>query len=96
MNDKKSKLSKPKTDIGSGGSGHISQAHNYGSIWEHLLYGVGIVVVAVGPLLLPGLTIKGWVTGFFGGVVVIYIILCLLGAWKSLKGYGRVQGRARR
>jgi len=62
-----------------------SQLYEPGSVWEHLLYGVGTLVVVVGPLLVPGLSFNDWILGFFGCVMVIYILVCLLGVWKSFE-----------
>ncbi|GMR08895.1 MAG: hypothetical protein BMS9Abin26_1904 [Gammaproteobacteria bacterium] len=56
-----------------------------GSIGESLAYGAGLLAVVVGPVLIPGVTIKGWIVGLFGSVMVFFFIVCLLGAWKSIK-----------
>jgi len=62
-----------------------SQSYKTGSVWEHLLYGVGTLTVVVGPLLVPGLTFRDWILGFFGSVVVVYILACLLGVWRGFE-----------
>lgn len=80
-----------KTEVESGITKRASHMYEPASIWEHLLYGVGGIVVMGGPLLIPGLTIKDWAVGFFGGVIGIYIIICLLGVWKNIKIDGRSQ-----
>jgi hypothetical protein len=61
-----------------------SQEYDSGSLWEHLLYGAGGVAVMLLPLLFPGISNRTWILGFFGSVMVFYIIVCLLGIWKGL------------
>ena len=67
----------------------VSELPEYdpGSIWEHLLFGLGGVIFIIPPLLFPEVSNKTWVLGLFGTVIVFYIIICLLGIWKNLKRY---------
>ena len=91
-----SKDKSDKTEIRSSESRRVLQAYEPGSIWENLLYGVGTAIVMMGPLLIPGLTLKDWLLEFFGGVMVIFFVVCLLGAWQSLNRVGRSQRRTGR
>lgn len=85
-----------KTEIRSGESRRVLHTYEPGSIWENALYGVGTVIVMVGPLLIPGLSLKDWLLEFFGGVIVIFFVICLLGMWQSLRNAGRSQRRTGR
>ena len=69
----------------------VQQDYDPGSFLEHLLYAIGTITVLTGPLLIPGLTFKLWTMGFFGAVIGFYILVCLLGIWKSLRGYRHIK-----
>ena len=61
----------------------VQEEYEAGSVWEGLLYVLIMIVVLGGPLLVPGVTIKGWAIGLFGSVIFIYIVICLVGIWKG-------------
>lgn len=90
MENKKDKF---QTEAENDESKHSPKVYEGDSILDHILYGVGTLIVVVGPLLIPGISSKVLIAGFFGGVIVIYIAICLLGAWKSIMGNGRSQRR---
>ena len=89
MEDGKNKPCNPVTEAHKRNSRRLSQTYTPGSIREHLLYGVGATLVIVGPALIPGLTVKAWIAGFFGTAMSIYVLICLVGAWKSIRRHGR-------
>ncbi len=58
----------------------------YGApMWEHLAYGAGTALVAVGPAL-AGMEMITWMAVFMGINAVVLVALCLAGAWYTLQG----------
>lgn len=64
-----------------------SNSYKPAPISSNLLYGIVTMIVMVGPLLIPGVTIMHWMMGFFGFTIIFYIIVCLAGIWQNLFGY---------
>ena len=55
-----------------------------GDFWEGLLYVIIMIVVLGGALMVPGVTIKGWIIGLFGSVIFFNIVICVMGIWKNI------------
>ena len=55
------------------------------SLWPNFWYGVGMLVVVVSPLLIPGISTRGLVIGYMATTVVIYTLVCVLAIVKSLR-----------
>lgn len=54
------------------------------SIWSNFAYFFsGLCIMGI-PFLFPGVSTKTWVIILFGGTIAFYILVCLLGIWKSL------------
>jgi len=69
--------------------GNFANAHfNLSKYWGNLLYGIGTLIVIMGPVLI-GMEIMTWVTTFVGIDLGVLIICCLLGVWKSLTSSAR-------
>ena len=84
----KSKLRNAKEGTASGRSKPSTQAYAPGSIWEHLMYGAGTIIFLLGPALIPGLDARYWILAFFAAVMTFFAVVCLLGAWKGIRGHG--------
>jgi hypothetical protein len=57
------------------------------SIWSNLKYGIITIILLVGPLFIPGVTILHWIMVFFGFTIIFSVIVCILGIWQNLVGY---------
>ena len=60
-----------------------------GSLWSHLKYGLGTLVVIVIPPLIPGATGTGLIMGYMGALVAVLGMVCVLGMVRSLQPPGR-------
>ncbi len=70
------------------------EPHSWGStLGEHLAYGMGTLLFAIGPVL-AGMDMVAWMAIYMGINAAILIGICLFGTWYSLTG-GRARGRRR-
>ncbi len=59
-----------------------------GTLAEHLAYGIGTLLLAVGPVL-AGMDMVAWMAVYMGLNALILIAICLVGAWFSSIGRTR-------
>ena len=71
------------------------RGYEHGLHWENLAYGIGTLAIIAGPPLIPGVEFKGWGVTLIGLVLALYFAVCVVGAWRSLRG-PRVKGVAGR
>ncbi len=89
-------LSAQNDKISSPQRGKNRQQSNYdpGPLWEHLAYGCGAALVAVGPVW-AGMDAMTWMAVYMGINAGTLIFCFLLGAWKDLRGPTQASRRIR-
>ena len=55
------------------------------SIWSHVWYGTGALIVVSIPPLIPGITVRMLVLGYAGVAVTVYGIVCVWGIIRCLR-----------
>jgi len=56
-----------------------------GTLWSHLLYGLGALAILVIPPMVPGVTGHGLIMGYMGMLVVLCGIICVWGIVRGLR-----------
>ncbi len=79
------KSSKPDTTPPSQANSTDNSRFHLSPLWERLIYGGGTLLITAGPVL-AGVNMVTWMAVFMGINAAVLVVLCLLGAWKSLSG----------
>ncbi len=62
-------------------------------LWEHLAYGIGTALATAGPVVV-GMDMTTWMEIFMGINAIALTVICVTGAWFSLRGTNSVSRRA--
>ena len=85
-------VDKPEVSAGVSAKTHSGNGRTYvytpGSLWSNLKFGLGTLAVITIPPLIPGVTGRGLIMGYMGGLVAIFTVVCVWGMVRSMYPQG--------
>ena len=54
-------------------------------LWNNLLYGLGVLLLAIGPSLIPGISGQSLAMLYLGAIVGFYLVVCSWGMVRSVR-----------